>query len=167
MAAEDIVEGSEVNGQVSIRFATAVADPENPTVAEWDDATPITYQLTTSGYTHTVTAERLTTGRFSLANALQKEGKITDEISITYVYENDLSDPISTTLDKGVTGFILERWGIENGLAGAAGQTVDVIPVEAGIGAKLAPGDSDPELTRTKNLNVIGEVHRDVKLVAA
>lgn len=167
--AEDAIEpGVEANGYVKVLFVPTIAVPSAPTVAELtaETAVAITYALTTTGYTHTTTEEALTTGRFTLANALQKSGKVTDEISITYVYKNDLSDTISTKLPKGATGFLVERWALENGEEWAADQVVNVIPIEAGQPLPDIPAENDPELTRTQRINVVGKVQRDVKVVA-
>lgn len=167
MVAETVTPGVISDGNGLILFVPTIANPAAPTVAELTAGTvkKLTYSITGDGYNHTITSATVTANRLFLKQVLQYDTTITDELSITYVYTNTTDDVVRIALAEGVTGYIVERWAVDNGAAIAAAQLVDVIPIKAGISTKNAPA-SGQELTRTQALNVTGAVQRDRPIAA-
>jgi hypothetical protein len=159
-------------GQVSdgfglVLFVPTIADTLNPTVAELTAAgvKKITYSVTGDGYKHDTTVNTVAANRLTLAQVIQYDGTITDDLEITFVYTNTAGDVVRLALPQGQAGYIVERWAVDNAVAIAAAQIVDVIPIKASIQRKNAPA-TNTELTRTQKLNVTGPVQRDVPVHA-
>lgn len=167
MSTEAVPAGTVADGNGLVLFVPTIAVPSAPTVAELT-ATGVkflTYSIVGGGYTHTITVNKVKIDRFTLAQELQKDGIVTDELSIKYVYDNTADDVVRLALPTGQVGFIVERFAVPNGQAIAAADIVDVIPIKASIPAKDAPA-ANAELTRTQALNVTGIVQRDVAVAA-
>jgi hypothetical protein len=162
---ETVPAGQVSDGHGLVLFVPTIADPSTPTVAELTAGTvkKITYSITGDGYTHGVTVNTVTASRLTLAQAIQYDGTVTDDLEITYVYTNTAGDVIRLALPQGTTGFIVERWAVANEEDIEAGQIVDVIPIQASLSRKNAPA-TNTELTRTQKLNVTGPVYRDVEV---
>lgn len=153
------------NGKVV--FVPELANQDAPTATELNAATAVDITHLLQGYTHDTSAESLSLTRFLLGNSLSLEGTITDTVSLTFPYKNDLTDTISTKLPKGQTGYIVERWAVPNEQEFAAGDILQsVIPITAGTPLPNIPADNDPEFTRTQVLHVAGKVGRDIAVVA-
>lgn len=167
MPLETVTPGKVSDGQGLVLFVPTIANPPAPTVAELSagPVKKITYSLTGDGYKHDIAVNTVTVNRFTLAQAIQYDGTITDDLEITYVFTNTAGDVVRLALPQGTTGFIVERWAIGNEVALAAAQLVDVIPISASIQRKNAPA-SNTELSRTQKLNVTGPVYRDVAIAA-
>lgn len=167
MPLETVPAGKVSDGNALVLFVPTIADPANPTVAELTAGTvkKITYSLTGDGYNHGTTVNTVTANRFTLAQAIQYDGTVTDDLEITYAYTNTAGDVVRLALPQGTTGFIVERWAIANDVAIAAAQLVDVIPITASLQRKNPPA-SNAELTRSQKLNVTGTVYRDRPVAA-
>lgn len=167
MALEEVTPGQVSDGYGLVLFVPTIADPAAPTVTELTAGTvkKLTYSITGDGYNHTVTVNAVTANRLTLKQAIQYDGTVTDDLEITYVYNNTDADVVRLALPEGTEGFIVERWAVGNEIAVAADQIVDVIPIKASISRKNAPA-TNTELTRTQKLNVTGAVQRDVVVVA-
>lgn len=163
MATEGVPNGTISDGNGLVLFVPTIANPAAPTAIELTAGTvkALTYSIEAGGYTHTVTVNKVKVNRLTLAQELQYDGVVTDDLSIKYVYSNTAGDIVRLALPVGTTGFIVERWGVPNGTVVAASQLVDVIPIKASIPTKDAP-TANSELTRTQALNVTGIVLRDV-----
>lgn len=168
MALEDVTPGTPSDGNGLVLFVPTIANPAAPTVAELSAGTvvPLTYSITGDGYAHTVTINEVTANRLTLKQTLQYDGTEVDNLSITYVYTNTVSDTVRTALPQGTEGYIVERWAVPNENVIATADIVDVIPIKASVSVKNAPVQNQ-ELTRTQRLNVTGPVQRDVAVVAA
>ena len=167
MALESVAAGTPADGNGLVLWVPAIANPAAPTVAELTAGTvkPLTYALAPDGFDHQTSVATITSGRYTLAQALESDGIITDTVVVKYVYKNDLSDTASSTLVPGTEGFIVKRLGVENGAAVAAGQKVTVIPVKCSIRTDVPP-TQNTELMKSQKLNVTGKVERDVAVVA-
>lgn len=167
MPLETVPAGVVSDGNGLVLFVPAIANPAAPTVAELTAGTvkKITYSITGDGYKHDVNVTTVTAERLTLAQALQYDGTVTDDLEITYAYTNTVGDVVRLALPVGTTGYIVERWAIGNDIAIAAAQLVDVIPIKASIQRKNAPV-KNAELTRSQKLNVTGTVYRDVAVAA-
>lgn len=167
MALETVPAGQVSDGHGLVLFVPTIANPAAPTVAELTAGTvkQITYSITGDGYNHTTTVNTVTANRLTLAQALQYDGTVTDDLEITFAYTNTAGDVVRLALAQGTTGYIVERWAVANETAIAAADIVDVIPIKASIQRKNPPA-TNTELTRTQKLNVTGTVQRDVAVAA-
>ena len=164
MALEEVQPGqvSDGHGLVLAVPAGVIQDRSAPTVAELTGpgVVALTYGLTADGFNHTVTTADITTSRYTLDQELTREGKATHAVSVKYVYENQASDVVRTTLVPGSKWDIVHRLAVANEDAIANGQILDVIPIECGKSLKDVP-TANTELTRSQKLNVIGKVELD------
>jgi hypothetical protein len=167
MPLETVPAGVVSDGNGLVLFVPAIANPAAPTVAELTAGTvkKITYSITGDGFKHDTSVAQVTASRLTLAQQIQYDGTITDDLEITYAYTNTAGDVVRLALPVGTTGYIVERWAIPNETALAAAQLVDVVPIKASISRKNAPA-TNTELTRTQRLNVTGPVQRDVPVAA-
>lgn len=164
---ETVPAGVVSDGNGLVLFVPTIANPAAPTVAELTAGTvkKITYSITGDGYKHDTTVNTVVAERLTLAQAIQYDGTVTDDLEITFAYTNTVGDVVRLALPQGTTGFIVERWAVPNDTAIAAAQLVDVIPIKASIQRKNAPAKNQ-ELTRSLKLNVTGPVQRDVAVAA-
>lgn len=167
MALESVSPGIPADGNGLVLWVPTIANPAAPTVAELTAVAvkPLTYALAPDGFDHQTSVATITSGRYTLAQALESDGVITDTLMVKYVYKADQSDTASTTLATGTQGFVVKRLGIGNGTAVAAAQKVTVIPVKCGVRTDVPP-TANTELMKSQKLNVVGTVHRDVAVVA-
>ncbi len=168
MALEAVVNGVAADGNGLVLWVPTIANPAAPTVAELTAGTvkPLTYALAPDGFDHQTSVATITTGRYTLAQALELDGTITDTVEVKYVWKNDGSDVASTTLTPGTAGFIVKRMGVSNETAVIAAQKVTVIPVKCSIKRDVPP-TANTELMKIQKLNVTGTVHRDVAVVSS
>lgn len=166
MALETVAQGVAADGNGLVLWVPTIADPAAPTKAELTGGTvkKLTYALAPDGFDHQTSVATITAGRYTLAQALEIDGTITDTIEVKYVYNNALSDDASSTLTPGTDGFIVKRLGIDNGTAVDTGQKVTVIPVKCSIRRDVPP-TANTELMKIQKLNVTDTVHRDVAVV--
>lgn len=167
MGLENVQPGVAADGNGLVLFVPAIADPSAPTVAELtaSGVEALTYGLAPDGFDHQTTVATITTGRYTLAQALELDGVITDTLEVKYVWEGTSSDVVRTILAPGTEGFIVKRLAVANDEAIAAGQLVTVIPVKASIQRDVPPA-ANTELMKIQKLNVTGAVERDVAVVA-
>ncbi|RFA15834.1 hypothetical protein B7R22_05350 [Subtercola boreus] len=167
MALETVPLGKVSNGQALVLFVPTIANPAAPTIAELTAGTvkKITYSATGDGYKHTRAITKVRANRFTLAQEIQYDGTVVDDVTITYAYTNTAGDVVRLALTKGVSGFLVERWAVDNSVAIAAAQIVHVIPITASESIPDAPV-KDQELTRTLVCNVSGTVLMDVAVAA-
>lgn len=167
MAEETVAQGVVADGHGLVLFVPAIANPAAPTVTELSavGVKKLTYSLTPDGFAHDTSVATVTSGRWTLAQALEYDGIITDTVEVTYVYTNTESDVARLTLTPGIEGFIVKRLAIENGEAIVADQIVTVLPIKASIQRDVPPTQNS-ELAKIQKLNITGKVQRDVKVVA-
>lgn len=167
MPLESVAPGVASDGNGLVLWVPAIANPAAPKVTELTagGVKPLTYALAPDGFDHQTSVATITSGRYTLAQALELDGVVTDTVEVKYVYKNDGSDVASTTLAKGAQGFIVKRMAVANDVAIAAAQRVTVIPVECSVRRDVPPA-ANTELMKIQKLNVRGTVHRDVAVVA-
>lgn len=169
MALEEVAPGIASDGHGLVLWVpeAGLLDPSKPTVAELTDpeVVPLTYSLTPDGFTHEVKVAQITSGRYTLSQALTYDGKETHSVEVKYVWTGTASDVARVTLEKGAKGYIVHRLAVPNETEIAAAQLVDVIPVQCSVQRKVPPTENT-ELQRVQSLNVIGRVHLDVPVVA-
>jgi hypothetical protein len=168
MPLETVTPGMTAEGNGLVLFVPAIANPAGPTVAELTAGTvkAITYSITGDGYSHGITSTAVKANRYSLAQEIQYDGTVVDDLEITYVVSKTTGDVVRLALPQGTSGFIVERYGYPNSTAIAAAQILDaVIPIKAGLPRPNALV-MNQEITRTQRLNVSGTVYRDVVVAA-
>lgn len=170
MALEQVAPGVAADGHGLVLWVPedGIADPFNPTEDELEapGVVHLTYSLTPDGFTHDITVAQVTSGRYTLAQALAYDGKETHAVEVKYVWTGTAADVARLTLAKGTKGFIVHRLAIPNEDAIKAAQLVDVIPVQCSVQRKVPPTENT-ELQRAQTLNVVGRVALDVTVVAA
>lgn len=164
---ENVQRGFASDGRGTVLFATTLANPSAPTASELADATPITYGLAPDGFAHDTTVNTVTTGRYTLAQALELDGTVTDTVEVRWVYNRTTPTVVETTLGTpGTSGYIIHSLGYPNGHVFTAGDTLNaVIPVTTSIPRDVPPTQNS-EAMKVQKLNVTGTVYREVEVVA-
>lgn len=167
MALEDVQPGVAADGHGLVLWVPAIAVPSAPTVTELTGTgvEKITYGLAPDGFDHQTTVATITSGRYTLAQALELDGVITDTLEVKYVWEGTEDDVVRNILTPGTRGFIVKRMAVANEDAVAADQLVTVVPVQCSIQRDVPPAQNT-ELMKIQKLNVTGKVERDVAVVA-
>lgn len=168
MATEDVQNGFAADGNGNVLWVTAIADVNAPTVAELAAGIPITYGLTPDGFSHTVTENRITTGRYTLKQIIELAGTVQDNVELTYVYNRANPTAVETALGTtGTAGFLVHSLGYESGHVFAAADVINaIIPCTTGI-ARDNPPAANTEPTKTVGMYVSGVVAREVAVAAA
>lgn len=169
MAAEEVQLGTSADDHGNLLWVTTIADPSAPTAAELNAGIRITYGITPDGVNHTETVQTITTGRWTLGQALEIESRIDDTVELTYVYgrgdaETDVQAVLGT---KGTKGFFVKSLGYESGHVFEAGDVINaIIPATIGTSRDVPPA-ANTELAKIVKLNVSGKVQREVVVAGA
>lgn len=127
-----------------------------------------TYDIGEDGWAHTPQNETITSNRLTLPQALERDGKQTDTLEVTYSYMLDVEEG-DTELDKilveGARYVVYARYAVDHDSDFATDQLVDVLPVRCSRKRKNAPS-AGAEFTKTVSLKPTGKVLDDVKVVA-
>lgn len=163
MVAETVQEGFPSDGNGNVLWVTTIADPANPTAAELAAGDPITYGLAPDGFNHQTTINTVTSGRYTLAQALELDGTVVDTVVVKYVYNRETPTDTETALGTpGTDGFIVHSLGYENGHTFVADDVINaIIPVKTSI-PKDVPPTANSEAYKELKLNVTGTVQREV-----
>lgn len=169
MATEATPAGTVADGNGLVLFVPTIADPSAPTVSELTAGTvkPLTYGLAPDGFDWQTSAAVITTGRFTLLQALELEGVLTDTLEVKYPLNPATPTPIETALGtKGIVGFVVVRLGYPNATAIAAAQKLaGVIPISTGT-PRVVPPTANTELMQIQKLYINGTVQRKVAVAA-
>lgn len=167
MAIEEVQRGFAADNNGIVLWVPDIADPTRPTATEIAAGTRLTYGLTADGFQHTVEVATVTSGRYTLAQALTYDGVVTDSVEVTYVYNRETPTPVETLIGRqGEEGFIVHALGYPNDHELTTGDIVNaVIPVTTSI-PRDNPPTANTEATKTVRLNVVGVVGREVAIVA-
>lgn len=144
-------DGVQAEGNVAVWFVAGALTTTAPTVAQ------ITAGVQLAGFikggTFTPTADQATGDDRRLASreTYQVLGRVTRGFDdVQYVYNPQELDPAGhadnaayEALTEGDTGHIVIRWGLDADDAVAAGQVVDIIPIECGAQRKVGPAEND------------------------
>ena len=140
---EGVQQGQAADGRGLVLFVPAIADPTAPTLSELtaNGVKKITYGLAPDGFDWQTSIATITSGRYTLEQALELDGVITDTLEVKWVYNRTTPTVVETTLGtKGVTGFIVVRLGYPNDTAIAAGQKLNgVIPISTSLARDVPP----------------------------
>lgn len=169
MAAEDVQLGQAADGFGIVLWVPTIADISAPTVAELGAGTvvPLTYGITPDGFQHNTTINTVTTGRYTLRQALELDGTVVDTVEVTYVYNRETPTEVETAIGTpGTVGNIVHALGYPNGHTFVATDVINaIIPVKTSIPRDVPPTQNS-ELAKMVKLNVTGEVQREVAVVA-
>lgn len=171
-------DGVQAEGNVSVVFvAGGVANPSSPTLAE------ITGGVELSGFikggTFSPTGDQATGDDRRLASreTYQVLGRVSRGFDdVQYVYNpQELGTPghadnaAYEALTEGTQGDLIVRWGVDADTAYAAGDVVDVTPIEAGARRKVGPAENDEfaRLVTAQKWGVTGPTSEDAVVAAA
>ena len=172
MPNEPVQKGSPADGRGIVLWvpgADGIANVEAPTVSELTAAgvERFTYGLTPDGFNHTADVAKITSGRYTLAQALTYDGVVTDTVTLRYVYNRTTPTDVESVLSTpGVDGFLVHILGYPNDHVIAAGDKINaIIPITTSISTDVPPAQNT-ELVKEQVPNVRGEVGREVAVVA-
>ncbi|GAA1337135.1 hypothetical protein [Arthrobacter roseus] len=160
------------DGNVLVKLIPAVADMDAPKLTELNaaGATDISCYLTSDGYTPGVDQAGVPDERLCSTQIFEQPGRVTNSLNLTYIDNtnapNELTDNMAkTTLISDSTHVLLVRRGVPYEDALAAGQTVTLWPIKAGIQHELPP-EANSVLKISQKQFVTGPVARSVKISA-
>lgn len=133
------------------------------TVAELKAENDVTYSFTTSGFDSDGSQEEVTDDRLTLRDVLSRPGKVTNTLQLQYVFGSDDKVQADKIFVQGMKYKLVVRWSIDNEVAPAASQLVDIHPIEIGFVKKDAP-TANGRQTKSPKTFYIGPVVQDVKL---
>ena len=169
MTNEQVQRGFAADGNGIVLAVPAIADLFAVTAAELNAGTVIalTYGLTPDGFNHDTQVATITTGRYTLAQALELDGVVTDTVEVKWVYNRQTPTEVEQALgEPGVDTNIVHVLGYPNGHTFVAGDKLNaVIPVTTSIPRDVPP-TQNTEAAKIQKLNVRGEVAREVAVVA-
>lgn len=112
---------------VKVRWATAVADPDNPTEAEWDGATNLTPFLPKDGVTPPNQQNMVPNATIEEVFDAEAVGSYGGPLNLSFYRDDDEMDDPATMFEWDDRGFILISWFGEP----EGGDRIDVYPVAA------------------------------------
>jgi hypothetical protein len=103
MTTEAVPAGAVSDGAGLVLFVPTIANINAPTATELNAGTvkKLTYSIVAGGYTHTITVNKVKVNRLTLAQELQYDGVVTDDLSIKYAYTNTAGDVVRLALPRG------------------------------------------------------------------
>ena len=166
-----VLDGVSSNETVSLRWVETLANPSAPKLTEINATSSVALECLIVGqFNIDFSVDRTQLRRMCSRQVRERSGPVTYSVQdLSVVYDpQDLSAPVSkgyAALSDGNSGFLVERRGVHVDTPWAVGDLVRVIPVEV-ANANPAPPEDDNELQARIALTVIGEVEKDVAVVA-
>lgn len=128
------------DGNYLVWFVDTIANPAAPTVAELGAGIALEDQITPDGLNRTPSDETVDTSRLSSVFTTLRNGRTGFELALTLVRLDEnvagVTDDAYDTLVKRKTGFLVVRDNKPASTPVAAGDEVEVYPVECGTRAK-------------------------------
>lgn len=157
------------DGNLKVTWVPAIADPGAPSAAVLNGASSIDLSsyLTADGFSPGGDEEAVTDDRLSSRQTFERPGRFSDTLELMYVYQaqgTPTDNKAFETLKHLTTGFVVTRWGKDFAGAYAAGDKVDVIPVQLGRQMKQPP-EANSILKVSQGAFVTGTVRKDVAVV--
>lgn len=170
MANEPVQKGAAADGHGIVLWipgVDAIADVNAPTLTELQLGVRLTYGLTADGFNHAADVAKVTSSRYTLAQALTYDGIITDTVTLRYVYNRQTPTEAETILSiPGEDGFLVHALGFPNDHVFADGDVINaVIPITTSIATDVPP-TQNTELMKEQVPNVRAEVGREVTVAA-
>jgi hypothetical protein len=171
------VEGVSTQGNETVIYVPTLANPATPDVSsEVGTAVATALNLGYAFRGFSPSAEQGTSEDVRLASVqtFESPGRVKPTIDdVTYVYDPqapaDTADNVHyETLKPGVTGYLIDRRGLGAAVAPAAGQIVDVYPIQCGAQRRVAvdPSAEGGKFEIIQKFFITGTVRYDVALVA-
>lgn len=169
-------EGVDAQGNESVIFVPALANPAAPTVAELTGASAINLSCALRGFGSSTEQSSTPDIRLCSREVFESPGRATNSLEdITYVYDPQAAAAAPTnkhyeTLKSGVTGFLVDRRGLDSRtVAVAAAQKVDVFPVKFGPQRRVSvdPSAEGAKFEIIQKPWVTGQVRWDAVVAAA
>ena len=167
-----VLDGVSSNETISLRWVETIADTAAPKLAtEINAASSVALEcLVVGNFDIDFSVERTQLRRMCSRQVRERSGPVTYSIQDLFVVYDpqDMAAAVSAAyaaLSDGNSGFLVERRGVHVDTAWAAGDLVRVIPVEV-ANANPAPPEDDNELQARVAFTVIGNVQKDVAVVA-
>jgi hypothetical protein len=159
------------DGMVRVDWVATLLDPAVPALSELEAGTSVDLScyLTDTGLAPATNEETVTDNRLCSRQTFARAGRFADTLSLSYVYNIEVpaDDLARITLTHLTEGFLVARWGVDYEDPWAAGDVVDVYPVQCGVPIKNAPTANTP-LTITQMMHITAPgVQRDVVVVAS
>lgn len=156
------------DGNVKVAYVPTIGNAAAPTVAELTAGSvkDLSCYLTAEGLTPGTDEQTTADDRLCNRQTFEQRGRFTETMEIGYVH-NPASAPNNvayTTLDPGVAGYLVVRWGAAYETAFQAGDIVDVYPFTAGVQRKQPP-TANAVHTAMQKLFITGTVQKDVAVV--
>jgi hypothetical protein len=167
-----IPESVQAEGNVKVVFVPTLTSTATPSAAQLNAGTDISCYLMPDWDGATGTQNTGESRRFCSRQTFQRMGREQWSIaplSYTYDPQNAGGDAnaVYDALAQGNEGYLVFGYGIEPAVDFAAGDKVDIYPVEAGLQSKAARGtDEFAPLTVTQTLGVIGPRVEDATVAA-
>ncbi len=157
-----------VDGRTRVQWVPAIANTGAPTVLEANATSGFdaSCYITADGWAPGTDEATISDDRFCDVETFERRGRVTNTLSTTYI-ENPTdaaNNKMAVTLATGTLGFFLIRRGLAFDTAFAAGQKVDVWPVESGIQTEVAP-EANSVYRLTQKQFIRDRVRRQVALV--
>lgn len=157
------------DGAVKVVFVPTIANTAAPTVAEVTavSAVDLSLYLTSDGWTPGADETTVSDDRLGDTQNYERPGSSSRSLTVKYV-ENPTSatdNKASTTLTERTTGFFVVRRGIIHTTALAAGDKVQVWPVQMGV-KDWQPPERNSVLRISQKAFVTGAVLDDIAIVA-
>ena len=167
-----VLDGVSSNETVSLRWVETLANPAAPDLStEINAVSSVALECLVVGqFDIDFSVDRTQLRRMCSRQVRERSGPVTYSIQDLFVVYDpqDLAAGVSAAyaaLTDGATGYLVERRGVHVDTPWAAGDLVRVIPVEV-ANANPAPPEDDNELQARIAFTVIGEVLKDVAVVA-
>ena len=136
------------DGNVRVQWVPSIADPEAPNALECNDPTGLdaTCYLTDSGWAPAMSEDTVADARLCSRQTFTRPGRNQRTIPLVYVYNPELpsDDEARLTFVDRAIGFFVARWGDDFERPFAAGDIVDVYPVQLGATNKNAATANTP-----------------------
>jgi hypothetical protein len=170
MTFESVQQGQAADGHGIVLFVPSIADIYHPTVAELTAGTvkKLTYGLATDGFDHQTSVATITVGRYTLDQALELDGVITDTVEVKWIYNRSTPTAIETALGTpGIAGNLVKILGYANDYTIAPTTKINaIIPFCTSIPRDVPPA-ANTELMKIQKLNVTGKVAREHEITVA
>ena len=167
-----VLDGVSSNETISLRWVETIANPLAPSLAtEINAASSVALEcLVVGNFNIDFSVDRTQLRRMCSRQVRERSGPVTYSVQDLFVVYDpqDMAADVSkayAALTDGASGYLVERRGVHVDTAWAAGDLVRVIPVEV-ANANPAPPEDDNELQARVAFTVIGEVQKDVAVVA-
>ncbi|GAA2183378.1 hypothetical protein GCM10009785_26710 [Brooklawnia cerclae] len=163
--------GISARGKGTVLFVPSIANLSAPTVAEISAGLNLSCAI--YAFNVTPTQNAVSKAKYCYATEVQRAGTPSYAIdAIVYDYDPQNLDAgdygYYAELAPGTNGYLIDRRGLTRDVAAAAGQNVDIYPVELGIQGRVAidPTADGETLRVTQGVFVIGDPAIDTVIAA-